>query len=51
MAIARAFISLTGTNFPNCPFLSISDGPEGQSVETIGVPHANASTITFPKPS
>jgi hypothetical protein len=33
------------------PFSKISAGPLGQSVETMGVPKAIASTITLPNPS
>lgn len=36
----------TGTNSPYLPPLSISFGPQGQSVATIGVPSANASIRT-----
>ncbi|GAH30209.1 unnamed protein product, partial [marine sediment metagenome] len=41
----------TGTSKPFTSSVIISGGPEGQHVETIGVPQAIASTKTFPKPS
>ena len=51
IALDRAFSFETGTRIPYFPFSSISDGPDLQSVYTTLVPHAKASTITFPKPS
>ena len=50
-AAASAFASPTGTKGAIRPPSSISLGPEGQSVETTGVPTAIASVSTLPDPS
>ena len=51
MASANASALPTCVRRPHLPFSRISAGPEGQSVDTTGVPQARASTMTFPNPS
>ena len=48
---ARASTLSTGTRAPSMPFVMISAGPDGQSVEMTEQPHAMASTSAFGNPS
>ena len=49
-ALRKAVMSLSGTTIPVF-WVTISHGPQGQSIATVGRPHSIASVMTNPNPS